>query len=340
MELATKSATATLLLIFGADRDDQIIAKDGHVKVMGSSDLYGLIDTDHPHHRLQITRQFLRQNRRPNLTRYHHILNLITEPERNDRVLDNLRRLLRGVPGKVINRPEAVLRSTRDQMAKRLADIPGMLAPKVVRLRSAKSATIRGILDRVGIGFPLILREPGTHLGTTQARCDNQEQLDSAISEGREYFATEFVDYRSADGLYRKYRVWFIGSHTIFRHQFFSDHWNVHNKDGIRFMADRPDLRAEEKAKFAKPDGSFPAEIKQVLAAVRERVDLDYFGIDFGIMPDGRVILFEANATMNFYSTLPSDEFAYVRACVPPARAAFRELLGLPPQGPAASAAA
>jgi hypothetical protein len=331
MEHKPGNASATLLLIFGADRDDQIVARDGHVKVMGSSDLFGLLDADHPHHRLQITRQLMRNNRRPNLIRYHHLLNLITEPECNDRVLDNLRKLLRGVPGRIINRPEAVLRSTRDQMAKRLAGISGLVAPKVVRLKSARKASVGGILDKAGMSFPLILREPGTHLGTTQTLCRDLAELQAALTEGREYFATEFVDYRSADGLYRKYRLWFIGPHQIFRHMFVSDYWNVHNKDGLLFMADRPDLRAEEKALFATPDGAFPPAIRQVLAAVRDRVDLDYFGIDFGIMPDGRLILFEANATMNFFATLPSDDFAYVRACVPPARAAFRELLGLPP---------
>src|SRR4249919_875399 len=107
MSVLPAAPNATLLLIFGADRDDHIRAKDGTVTVRGSSDLFGLIDADHPHHRLQITRQFLRQQGRPKLTRYRHLLNLITEPERNDRVLDNLRKLLRGVPGKVINRPEA-----------------------------------------------------------------------------------------------------------------------------------------------------------------------------------------------------------------------------------------
>jgi glutathione synthase/RimK-type ligase-like ATP-grasp enzyme len=324
-------APATLLLTFGADRDDQIRARDGQVTVAGSSDLYGLIDADHPHHRLQITRNFLRQNRNPDLSRYQVILNLITEPEHNEKVLDNLKRLLRGYRGRVINRPEAVMRSTRDQVAKRLADIPGLVVPKATRLKKADPAKVQGKLDHAGMAFPLIVREPGTHLGTTQARVDDLDALMAAMTPGIEYIATQFVDYRSADRLHRKCRIWFIGPHTIFRHQFASDHWNVHNKDGLRFMADRPDLIAEEKALFATPEGAFPANVRQVLAAVRERIDLDYFGIDFGIMPDDRVILFEANATMNFFSTLPSDEFAYVRACVPPARAAFRELLGLPP---------
>jgi glutathione synthase/RimK-type ligase-like ATP-grasp enzyme len=290
-----------------------------------------LLDSDHPHHRLQIKRQTLRQKLKPNLAPYQCILNLITEPEYNDKVLDNLSRLLRGFGGKVINRPEAVRRTTRDQVAKRLADIPGLLVPKTIRLKKADAARLREKLERTGMDFPLIMREPGTHLGTSQARFDHLDAMIAAMTPGREYIATQFVDYRSADGLYRKCRVWFIGPHTIFRHQFASDHWNVHNKDGLRFMADRPDLLAEERALFASPDGAFPSDVKRVLAEIRNRIDLDYFGIDFGFMPDGRVILFEANATMNFFSTLPSDDFAYVRACVPPARAAFRELLGLPP---------
>lgn len=331
MSFTSASRPATLLLAFGADRDDQIRARDGHVKVAGSSDLFGLLDADHPHHRLHITRQLFKQKRRPNLASYHCILNLITEPEHNDRVLDNLRRLLRGFHGKVINRPEAVLRTTRDQVARRLANVPGLLVPKVVRLKKAEPARLLDKLDRAGMESPLILREPGTHLGTSQARFDDVAEMAATMVLGTEYIATQFIDYRSADGLYRKYRVWFIGTHSIFRHQFVSDHWNVHNKDGVRFMAERPDLLAEEKALFAEPEGAFPPDIREALAAIRERIDLDYFGVDFGIMPDGRMILFEANATMNFFSLLPSDDFAYVRACVPPARAAFRELLGLPP---------
>ena len=42
---------ATLLLIFGADRDDQIRDTGGQVTVRGSSDIFGLVDADHPHHR-------------------------------------------------------------------------------------------------------------------------------------------------------------------------------------------------------------------------------------------------------------------------------------------------
>ena len=34
------------------------------------------------------------------------------------------------------------------------------------------------------------------------------------------------------------------------------------------------------------------------LCAIAERLGLDYAGVDFGLNPDGEVLLFEANATM------------------------------------------
>jgi hypothetical protein len=324
----TRSNKATLLLLVGADRDDQIAVAGIRARSAGSSDIHQLIEPNQPRHLLQVTPHMLRQKRRPDLNPYTCLLNLVTEPERNERVLDSMRKLLRGVHGRVINRPEAVLRTTRDQVARRLADVPGLLVPRVVRLRTAKPNIVRENVDRAGLKAPVILREVATHTGMIIGRFDSLDEMPQAMREGVEHIATEFVDYRSDDGLYRKYRVFFIGRHVIFRHKLVSDQWNVHGKDRDRFMVDRPDLIEEEIALFATPDGAFPPVIKQTLAAVQQRIDLDFFGMDFGIAPDGRVLLFEANATMSFYSKLPGPEFDYLQACLPPARAAFRELIG------------
>ena len=94
-------------------------------------------------------------------------------------------------------------------------------------------------------------------------------------------------------------------------------------------MFDRPDLIEEEKSLLSTPEGAFPPEIKAVFRAVRERIDLDFFGMDFAITDDDEVVLFEANATMNFYAALPGPQFEYLRNVLPPARAAFRRLLGM-----------
>ena len=51
--------------------------------------------------------------------------------------------------------------------------------------------------------------------------------------------------------------------------------------------------------------------------------------MDFAILPDGRAVLFEANATMNFFPLLSDPRFAYLQRCVAPAQRAFLALVGI-----------
>jgi hypothetical protein len=169
----------------------------------------------------------------------------------------------------------------------------------------------------------------GTHTGRIVGKFDDLDSLRAAAIDGGEHLATEFVDFRSVDGLCRKYRVFFIGQRRVFRHMLASEDWNVHASDRQRVMAERPDLIAAEDNMFEAPEGAFTDNVQQVLAAVRERIPLDFFGMDFGIMPHGRVVLFEANGTMNFFPLSPDPRFAYLARCIEPARNAFYELLGL-----------
>jgi hypothetical protein len=125
--------------------------------------------------------------------------------------------------------------------------------------------------------------------------------------------------------------MFFIGQHLVLRHMLVSDHWNVHAKDRGRFMAEHPDAVAEERALLEGGD-PFPPAIRTVLEAIRDRMPLDFFGMDFGITRDGAVVLFEANATMSFFPFASDPQFEYLKHCFAPAQAAFRDLLGLPPE--------
>ena len=40
---------------------------------------------------------------------------------------------------------------------------------------------------------------------------------------------------------------------------------------------------------------------------IRRKIPIDVFGIDFDVMPDGTVLIFEANATMNFFGLYSPD---------------------------------
>jgi glutathione synthase/RimK-type ligase-like ATP-grasp enzyme len=322
-----------LFIIGGGDDSDRIVPTGSKLAVSGTTDLTKLLLDREPHHRLHVTRNYFRQSRQADLSQYTCLVNLITEPEQNARVLENLRKVLRGLPGRVINRPEAVLRSTRDQVARLLTGIPGLNVPKAVRLNGSKASIAASAVEKAGIFPPVILREVGTHTGKIVGLFDSIEGVVAALEKGKEYFATQFVDFAGRDGLYRKCRVYFIGGRVILRHMFVSNRWNVHVSDRARFMSGRPETIAEERALFESAE-PFAPEVKQVFSVIRERMPLDFFGMDFAIAPNGNVILFEANATMSFFPLWPGNDpqFEYLTACFAPAQAAFRELLGLAPQ--------
>jgi len=323
---------AKLLFIIGSgDDDDQIREVGSRILVAGTSDLGKVLLERVPHHRLHLSRNYFRQGKQADLSGYSTIVNLITEPERNVKVLEILRKLLRGVNARVINRPETVMRSSRDHVAKLLDGIPGLIAPKAVRLEGGKPALASKALERSGIVAPIILRKTGTHTGKIVGLFDSIEETVAALGPG-EHIATRFVDFVSADGRYRKFRVFFIGDRVILRHMFVSDTWNVHVKDRLRFMAHHPDYVAEERRLFDMGEPFSPA-VREVFKAIRGRMTLDFFGMDFGMTQNGEVVLFEANATMSFFPLWPTQDpqFVYLTKCLHPATDAFRELLGLPP---------
>ncbi|HXG81150.1 MAG TPA: hypothetical protein VNJ05_05060 [Sphingomicrobium sp.] len=318
---------AQLLFVIGSDELAGTTAQ-GQPRYAGCTDLHRLFDGREPTHLLRIDRHALRQRKRPELQPYRCVLNLITDPDQNPRTLDNLKKLLRDYQGTVLNRPEAVLSSTRDQVARLLDGIPGLIAPKVVRVRNPRPDLVVQAIERAGSSFPLIVRLAGTHTGRILGLFDNMTDLRAAVTAPDEHIITEFVDCRGSDGIYRKYRAFFFGKSIVFRHMLTSDQWNIHARDRMRFMAERPDLLAEEAALFERPEGPFPPDVLRTLEAVRDRMPLDYFGMDFGIAPDGRVVLFEANATMNFFPYVDDPRFAYVKGCRRPAARAFHAMLG------------
>ena len=328
---ASVTDASLLFIIGGGDEADRIVEAGSRIMVSGTTDLTKLLLDREPHHRLHVTRNYFRQSRQADLTGYSVILNLITEPEQNSKVLEILRKLLRGLPGRVVNPPEAVLRSTRDQVARLLAGIPGLVVPKAVRLRAGKAPLAARTLEGAEIVPPIIVRQAGTHTGKIVGLFDSVDEAVAALGPG-DHVATQFVDFAGVDGLYRKFRVFFIGRHVILRHMIVSDHWNVHVKDRGRFMGERPELVAEERSLFESAE-PFAANVREAFRAVRERMPLDFFGMDFGMTADGKLVLFEANATMSFFPLTPNGDqkFEHLRNCLAPAETAFRELLGLPP---------
>ena len=323
MSAVPRTTRSPLLLVGGADRET--FTASGRPRRGGTTDLWQLLGERARFDELHLDPRFLKQPGRPDFRPYRCVLNIITDPDQNKEVLIILRKLLREFPGRVLNHPDDVLKSTRDQVAARLAGIPGLRVPRTIRLRGNRPKTIASAVEQAGLRFPIIVRLAGTHMGHIVGVVGGMDELQAALIPDAQHILTEFVDFRSDDGLYRKYRVYFFGRRQVFRHMILFDRWNIHVKDRYDFMCLKPPLMREEIDMLERPEGAFAPAVHEVLQAVRARMTLDFFGMDFGIMPDGEVVLFEANATMNYF---PLDErVAYIKRCLPPGQQAFRNMV-------------
>ncbi len=209
----------------------------------------------------------------------------------------------------VLNDPAHVLRTKRHMVGSLLAGIPGLVVPRAVQLAGA-GLQADASLDPHGLWFPVLLRTAGKHGGESVQRVGDAAELAAAAS-GLEpeaaVYLTQYHEYASPDGLYRKYRAIFVDRVPMPYHLAISPHWLVHY-----FSAEMEDdaRMAEEQAFLADMPGAVGPVAAAALAAIAQRLDLDYCGADFSLLPDGRVLLFESNATMLVHPEAPNSRHA------------------------------
>jgi tetratricopeptide (TPR) repeat protein len=208
----------------------------------------------------------------------------------------------------LLNDPVKVQRTRRHMIPDLLADIDDLVIPRAVRLSGADLRGPAGekLLAGAGIGLPLLLRDAGMHGGESVQLIVAEDGLADAGKTMRDddtIYATAYHDYASPDGFYRKYRAIFVDRKPYPYHLAISRDWLVHY-----FSADmeaHPWKLAEELAYLDDAPGVLGNRGYAAVEAIARRMDLDYCGADFSLLPDGRVLLFEANATMLVH---PEDE--------------------------------
>jgi hypothetical protein len=124
---------------------------------------------------------------------------------------------------------------------------------------------------------------------------NNATEFDSFLHgyNAREVYLTEFIDFRSSDGLYRKYRVRIVGDEIFPNHLFVNTGWNVHGHASREFMLGKPAYLVEERAFLSEPLAHLDA-----LREIHKRIGVDFYGIDYSVLPSGSLVFFEANASM------------------------------------------
>ena len=258
---------------------------------------------------------------------YDVVFNVIGNADLIGPSLPRMTRFLGRCRRPVLNPPERIPPTRRDRMPALFADIPNVVVPPVTRLLREEAAApgLAARLAAAGLTYPLLMRPISGQGGTGIVLVDTPDQLAGlTFSDADAFYFISYRDYRSADGYFRKYRTIFVDRQPHPYHLAISPRWLVHYFSAE--MLAEPWKREEERRFLENPAEALGPVVAEAIAAIGRRMDMDYCGIDFSVLPDGRVLVFEANATMSVI--LPDAvDFPYKPAYVRRIYASFEAML-------------
>jgi glutathione synthase/RimK-type ligase-like ATP-grasp enzyme len=234
----------------------------------------------------------------------------IAEDVRHSRALEAADRVARALKVPVINQGSRIAAVSRSGAAQLLHGLPDAVVPSQTVIRR------ESLIGDPELEFPLIVRPTGSHAGKDLARIDSVDMLQTYLGSVTHdlFYVAPFVPYQSEDGLWRKYRIIFVDG------QPFPYHLAIHNDWAIWYYnagMDRDPWKRLEEARFVEDIRAvFPERAIHALQAIAARVGLDYCGIDCGLMPDGRLVVFEIETGMIVHDWDPPDIYPYKQECI------------------------
>lgn len=261
----------------------------------------------------------------PPLPEHDVIFVAVAEMDANQTVLEKIDGAMRASAHKLVNRPSLIARLTRDGAWSLLHDAPGVSFPANARVdRERLVAMAKG---EAQVHYPIIARPVGSHAGDGLRKIESAEAILAFLAEqsAAQFYVAPFVDYRSDDGLFRKYRIVLIEGAPYAVHMAISKNWMIHYLNADMF--DSEANRAEEAHFMASFDAEFAQRHGVALAEVHRRTGLDYLLLDCSQTRDGELLIFEAGTAMVIH-TLDSDViFPYKRPQMEKIFDAFERML-------------
>ncbi|MDB5653827.1 MAG: hypothetical protein JWQ94_1440 [Tardiphaga sp.] len=219
-------------------------------------------------------------------------------------------------PRPLLNPPRRIGNLDRDKLYRLLRDVDGIDIPATIGVDRVRLAEVSGgklSLASVAEGteFPVIVRPRGSHAGLGLARLDDAAALAAYLAERSEpeFFISRFVDYSSADGLFRKYRIVVVDGRVFACHMAISEQWKIwYLNAGMSFSESK---RLEEAAFMTTFDAGFAARHRAALDGMVTRVGLDYFTADCAETKSGELLIFEADNTAVVHNMDSPELFPY-----------------------------
>ncbi len=217
----------------------------------------------------------------------------------------------------VINDPKRLVRLRRSRLRESLAGVEGCVVPQAIRASRAQlESADPAAAELLGIAFPVVVRPVDRHRGEGCERLAHAGELAAYLGRHRSehYNVAPFVEYRSDDGYYRKYRIAVVDGRPFPYHLAISEAWMVHYLGSP--TAERGWMRREEEAFLADP-GSVFERWEQPFAAIAQALGMEYFGVDCARLADGSVLVFECGTAMLIHCLDGAEALAYKYRYVP-----------------------
>jgi hypothetical protein len=233
---------------------------------------------------------------------------------------------------RVINWPDRIAQTSREWAYQRLAGVPGICMPASVRV--PRPALRELALGRLAIdaalpdgGFPLIVRPVDSHAGHGLAKVDSPADIGAYLdgNDAAEFHLSRYIDYRDADGLFRKFRIVLIAGVPFAGHMGVSAHWMIHYLNAG--MVSCAGKRAEEEHFMRDFEAGFARRHAAALAAIAQRFGLDYLVIDCAQTAAGELLVFELDPGAVVHDMDPVDLFPYKHPQMEKVFGAFRSML-------------
>jgi hypothetical protein len=230
------------------------------------------------------------------------VFNAIADADRNQATLARAGSILQQTNARVLNDPSRVAATGRAEVARRLAHVEGVRTPRIAAFDPHRPPA-----------FPFLLRVSGFHMGRHFVRVDDVASLAQARAAlpAKRLDCIEYLDTRSSDGWFRKYRVIMVSGGIYPLHLAVAREWKVHYFSSAMFDVEA--FRHEERAFLEDMVAAIGNPAARALQAIADELGLDYGGIDFGIDGAGKLVVFEANAAMTVIPPDDDERFVYRR---------------------------
>jgi tetratricopeptide (TPR) repeat protein len=219
-----------------------------------------------------------------------------------------------GLP--IINEPIGVSETTRVANYQRFKNAKNFTFPKTIALQIEKGtfeSAKETILNETPL--PVILRPVATHAGKGAKLIKERDELANVLKEYNclRIYSIAYYNCTDKTDLTRRYRLASIGGELVPVNMHAAHDWNVHGDERTTENWQDLGLDREELAFLADPSSVIGGPPSEIFAEIREKTPLDVFGFDFGISNEGKIIVFEVNASMAFSTQRLVVNYPYLK---------------------------